>query len=378
MENSLQSRDVRCKNNPIVFLDIAIDTEKVGRIVIELFKDVVPRTAENFRALCTGEKGIGINGKKLHYKGSMFHKVLSQVMIQGGDIINFDGTNGESIYGKQFEDENFKLSHTQAGLLSMVNKGYPNSNSSQFVITVSASIHLDKTNVVFGKVLKGMGVVYEISQVKTVKDIPIQKVKITDCGELKLHENWGMEENDGTEDVFTPWPEDWYYSTKIKQLDYTCIMDVIKKIKNSGNHYFSQNNYVDAGRKYKKALRYYKWMNKTVHVPDSSKQLMVDTKVALLLNLAAVKLKEKDYRESLNLCTEALNLDKKSSKALFRRSQAYMGLNEHKLCLADLRRALLESPKNRDILLEIDKVKKIMNSYLVIEKASYKRMFKSK
>lgn len=119
-------------------------------------------------------------------------------------------------------------------------------------------------------------------------------------------------------------------------------------------------------------------MNKTVNVPDSSNQLIVNTKVALLLNLAAVKLKEKDYRETLALCTEALKLDKKNSKALFRRSQAYMGLNEHNLCLADLKRALSQSPNNKDILLEIDKVKKIMNSYLAIEKASYKKMFKSK
>lgn len=167
--------------------------------MIELFKDVVPRTAENFRALCTGEKGIGINGKKLHYKGSTFHKgiikiifskndikrlifnekvlygsVLSQVMIQGGDIINFNGTSGESIYGIKFEDEHFGLTHSSGGLLSMVNEGYPNSNSSQFIITISATSHLDNTNVVFGKVLKGMGVVLEVSQIRTDNDIPVE------------------------------------------------------------------------------------------------------------------------------------------------------------------------------------------------------------
>ncbi|KOC71330.1 Peptidyl-prolyl cis-trans isomerase D [Habropoda laboriosa] len=363
-------------SDPSSNLDIAIESEKVGRVVIQLFKDVVPRTAENFRALCTGEKGIGINGKKLHYKGSIFHKVLSQFMIQGGDIINFDGTSGESIYGAQFEDENFNISHSVGGLLSMVNKGYPNSNSSQFVITISASTHLDNTNVVFGKVLKGMGIVLEVSKVKNANDVPIQKVHIIDCGELKDGQNWGIEENDSTEDVFTPWPEDWDYSTDNKRLNYKYIMEVIKKIKDSGNYYFLRKNYVDAGRKYKKALRYYKWMMKTTDVPESFNEIIENTKVTLLLNLAAVNIKEKEYREAIKLCSEVLQLNKNNSKALFRRSQAYMGLNEYDLGLQDLRQALLESPNNKDILLEIDKVKKVMNSYLAIERSSCQRMFK--
>ncbi|XP_034170813.1 cyclophilin 40 isoform X1 [Osmia lignaria lignaria] len=376
MEDSSKDTADSLQNNPIIFLDIAIESEKVGRIVIELFKDVVPRTSENFRALCTGEKGIGINGKKLHYKGSIFHKVLPQFMIQGGDIINFDGTSGESIYGAQFEDENFKLCHSSGGLLSMVNEGYPNSNSSQFIITISASTHLDGTNVVFGKVLKGMGVILEISQVETMKDAPVRKVHIMDCGELKQGQDWGLNESDGTEDIFTPWPEDWDYCADIKGLDYKYMIQVIMKIKDSGNHYFLQKHYVDAGRKYKKALRYYKWMMRAVDVPDPSDQLIVNVKVTLLLNLAAVKLKEKNHRDVLKLCTEVLQINKNNSKALFRRSQAYMGLNEYDLGLADLKQALLESPNNKDILQEMDKVKNVMKKYLAIERASCQRMFK--
>lgn len=107
-------------------------------------------------------------------KKVLYRSVLSQFMVQGGDIINFNGTSGESIYGTQFEDENFVLSHSSGGLLSMVNEGYPNSNSSQFIITVSATTHLDNTNVVFGKVLKGMGVVLEMSRAKTIQDVPVQ------------------------------------------------------------------------------------------------------------------------------------------------------------------------------------------------------------
>ncbi|XP_031839609.1 cyclophilin 40 isoform X2 [Nomia melanderi] len=346
MEDSIKNHTRTSEDNPLVFLDIAVQSEKVGRVVIELFKDVVPRTAENFRALCTGEKGIGTYGKKLHYKGSIFHKVLPQFMIQGGDIINFNGTGGESIYGREFEDENFKLSHMSGGLLSMVNNGVPNSNSSQFVITISASMHLNNTNVVFGKVLKGMGVILEVSEVTTIKDIPTEKIHITDCGEIKPGEDWGLNENDGTEDIFPAWPEDWDYATDTKELDYMYIIEVIKKIKDSGNYYFSKKNYVDAGRKYKKALRYYKWMTSTTIISNSSDDLMV------------------------------LQMDKNNSKALFRRSQAYMGLNEYDFGLRDLKQALLGSPNNKDILMEIEKVKKIMNTYLAIEKASCQRMFK--
>lgn len=100
--------------------------------------------------------------------------VISQFMIQGGDIVNYDGTSGESIYGSHFEDENFIYKHREPGLLSMVNEGQPNSNSSQFIITVQPSTHLDNTNVVFGKIIKGMGAVLEITKVQTVKDIPAQ------------------------------------------------------------------------------------------------------------------------------------------------------------------------------------------------------------
>ncbi|XP_076376321.1 cyclophilin 40 [Megalopta genalis] len=376
MEDSLQNQAVTNKDNPIVFLDIAIESEKVGRIVIELYKDVVPRTAENFRALCTGEKGTGIYGKKLHYKGSIFHKVLPQFIIQGGDIINFNGTSGESIYGKLFEDENFTLSHSSAGLLSMVNKGVSNSNSSQFIITISPSIHLDNTNVVFGKVVKGMGVVHEVSHVATIKDVPTEKICIIDCGEIKPGQDWGLEENDGTEDVFSPWPDDWDYAIKSKESDHKYVMEVIQKIKDSGNYYFSKKNYVDAGRKYKKALRYYKWMTKTVDTSNSSDELMTNIKIVILLNLAAVKLKKKKYREALKLCTDVLQMDKNNSKALFRKSQAYMGLNEYDYGLRELKQALQGSPNNKDILMEMEKVKKVMDSYLVLEKASCQRMFK--
>ncbi|KMQ95238.1 peptidyl-prolyl cis-trans isomerase d-like protein [Lasius niger] len=367
------------KNNPVVFLDVAIGSEKVGRIVIELFKHVVPQTAENFRALCTGEKGAGTKATRLHYKGSIFHKVVSQFMIQGGDIVNFDGTNGESIYGPYFNDENFTLRHTSAGLLSMVNEGQPHTNSSQFIITVQPSTHLDNTNVVFGKVIKGMGAVLEINKVQRgTEDIPIDKISIIDCGELKKDENWGLEENDGSKDVYTPWPEDWDYSLYIERLSHNYMEKVITNIKDSGNFYFSKKNFVDAGRKYKKALRYYLWMCQQKDMPDTIYVSLVDLKSILLLNLAAVHLNRKQYREVIHLCNEVLETDNTNGKALFRRGQAYTGLSEYKLGITDLERAFEMCPDKDtqdNIAKEIRKVKKMENSYLEFEKIICQKMF---
>ncbi|KYN00494.1 PREDICTED: peptidyl-prolyl cis-trans isomerase D [Cyphomyrmex costatus] len=362
------------EDNPVVFLDVAIGPEKVGRVIIELFKNVVPRTAENFRVLCTGERGAGLKASKLHYKGAVFHKVISQFMIQSGDIVNFDGTSGESIYGPYFDDENFTLKHDSNGLLSMVNEGKPNTNSSQFIITVQAAMHLNNTNVVFGRIVKGKGVVFEICNVPTEKDIPIDKISIVDCGELKKGESWGLEENDGSEDVYTPWPEDWDYSQHVNKLTHKFMEDVIKKIKDSGNGYFVKQNYVDANRKYRKALRYYTWMSKQKNMSDTFYASLVDLKLTLLLNLAAVRLKQKDYRKVIDLCNEVLVTDNMNSKALFRRGQAYTSLNEYKLGLKDLFQVFHLCP-DKAILQEIKKVKKMENFYLELEKTTYQRMF---
>ncbi|GAB1863458.1 40 kDa peptidyl-prolyl cis-trans isomerase [Camponotus japonicus] len=363
------------KDNPVVFLDIAVGPEKVGRVIIELFKNVVPQTAENFRALCTGEKGAGVKAARLHYKGSTFHKIISQFMIQGGDIVSFNGTSGESIYGPYFNDENFTLKHMSAGLLSMVNEGQPHTNSSQFIITIQPSRHLDDTNVVFGKVIKGMGVVLEINKVQTEKDIPIDKISIIDCGEFKKDENWGLEENDGSEDVYTPWPEDWDHSLHVEKLSHKYMEKVIRRIKDSGNFYFSKKNFVDAGRKYKKALRYYLWMCQQKDMPDTIYVSLVDLKSVLLLNLAAVYLKRKEYRKVIHFCNEVLETDNTNGKALFRRGQAYSGLNEYKLGIADLERAFEIYPNDKDITREIKRIKKLKNSYLEFEKTTCQKMF---
>jgi cyclophilin family peptidyl-prolyl cis-trans isomerase len=170
--------------NPQVYFDITLDGASAGRVVFELYAHVVPKTAENFRALCTGEKGKGRSGKRLTFLGSAFHRIIPGFMCQGGDFTNGNGTGGESIYGEKFRDENFKMKHTGKGCLSMANSG-PNTNGSQFFICTGQTPHLDGKHVVFGKCISGYDVIEKMERVGSSSGKTSKKVKIDGCGEVE-------------------------------------------------------------------------------------------------------------------------------------------------------------------------------------------------
>eukprot|EP00756_Hemistasia_phaeocysticola_P067028 Hpha_TRINITY_DN9662_c0_g1::TRINITY_DN9662_c0_g1_i1::g.184270::m.184270/K01802/E5.2.1.8; peptidylprolyl isomerase len=182
--------------NPKVWMDILIGRKYAGRIFFELFADTCPKTAENFRALCTGEKGKAMTpGKRLHYKDSTFHRVIPTFVIQGGDITRGDGRGGESIYAARFEDETFKGKagkHFGPGTLSMANAG-PNTNGSQFFISLAPTPHLDGRHVVFGQVIYGWSAVELMAKMGTPSGRTRLEIRIHDCGEALEDEDYRKE-----------------------------------------------------------------------------------------------------------------------------------------------------------------------------------------
>ncbi|CAD5116259.1 DgyrCDS5167 [Dimorphilus gyrociliatus] len=360
--------------NPRTFFDITIGGESAGRIVFKLYKDKVPKTAENFRALCTGEKGVGTKGKPLHFKGSIFHRIIKNFMIQGGDFTAANGTGGESIYGEKFEDENFELKHEKPGLLSMANSG-PGTNGSQFFITTTATPHLDGKHVVFGEVINGIDVVRELEYQKTESDKPLMDCVISDCGELAEGEDDGCVVEDGTDDSYANFPSDSQIDWKNKE---ECSRAFVT-IKVAGNTLFKGGEYKKALRKYQKALKYVNHFCE--EGPDldeeEEKKIKVENALPLHLNLAAVYYKLQDYEKTVSECNEALELDGANTKALFRRAQAKRFQNEWESALTDLNLAAEKEPNDKAIKNEIIRIKNDVASYKKKEKMTYAKMFSS-
>ncbi|XP_042438354.1 peptidyl-prolyl cis-trans isomerase CYP40-like isoform X2 [Zingiber officinale] len=306
-------------SNPRCYLDISIGGEVEGRIVVELFADVVPRTADNFRALCTGEKGVGPAADvPLHFKGSCFHRVIKGFMIQGGDISAGDGTGGESIYGLKFEDENFVMKHERKGMLSMANSG-PNTNGSQFFITTTRTTHLDGKHVVFGKVLKGMGVVRSIEHTPVGEaDRPTIDVVIADCGELPEGADDCVSNFFKDGDLYPDWPND----LDEKPNEVSWWMNAVESAKTFGNDNFKKKDYKMALRKYRKSLRYLDVCWEKEEIDEAKSLLLRKTKSIILTNSSTCKLKLRDLEGALLDADFAIREKEANAKAYFRQVTA--------------------------------------------------------
>lgn len=290
---------------------------------------------------------------------------------QGGDITRYNGTSGESIYGRFFDDENFALKH-EPGVISMANFGKPNTNNSQFFITTVECNHLDGTNVVFGQVLKGLSVVGEMENYADDDGQTLRVISIKNCGEIRPGEDWGYTDNDGTSDTLPPFPEDWEKFEHQFTLDEKLsTLDVIKQ---SGNHFFHAGDFMKSARKYKKVTRYYNFF-KDQTTDEEEKKSLDAFQLVNLTNLAATELKLSDFSDVRFSCNAAIKIDPNNTKAYYRRGVANLELKNYELALDDLKMAHHLVPGNRDVLKEFERAKKFLLSYRAAEKIRYRNMF---
>ncbi|KAJ4453582.1 putative Peptidyl-prolyl cis-trans isomerase D [Paratrimastix pyriformis] len=344
-----------------VFFDVTIGSAAPRRVVMKLFNHLLPRTCENFRALCTGERGVGTSGKPLHYKGSIFHRVIKSFMLQGGDFTRADGTGGESIYGSRFEDEGFPVKHTRAGLLSMANAG-ANTNGSQFFITTVPTPHLDGKHVVFGTVVSGMDVVYDIENVPTNPNSkPLTDVTIVDCGQLQ--DGQGEPASNEVPDF----PEE---AAQDK------LLEICLGLKEAGNTCFLRGAYQEALPKYRKLSVYLDYCQKLASNPIPAPQQATLTQ-ANHLNLAATYIKLARPQDAVAECDAVIATSATPvPKALFRRGQAHAALKAFEAATTDLRAALAAAPGDAAIRRELDQVAATVKAEKEKERAFYSRMFK--
>ncbi|KAK4191160.1 41 kDa peptidyl-prolyl cis-trans isomerase [Podospora australis] len=361
-----------------VFFDVTIGGKQAGRIVFELYNDVVPKTAENFRALCTGEKGIGKAGKPLHYKGSIFHRIIKQFMIQGGDFTAGNGTGGESIYGAKFADENFELKHDRPFLLSMANAG-PGTNGSQFFITTVATPHLDGKHVVFGEVLSGKSIVRQLENLPTQSDKPIKDAVIADCGELSEAEAIAADTKtaDAYGDEYEDFPEDEVKGDEV--LSGSKILKIATDCKDFGNKAFKAGDVSVALDKYQKGLRYLNEDPSLDGEPEDTKGKFDALRISLNSNAALMNLKIGAWDDTIRSADGALAVasisGKDKAKALYRRGFAQVRLKDEDSALESLEEAKKLAPEDVAIKNELAAVKKAAAARLAKEKAAYKKFF---
>ncbi|KAF2787903.1 peptidyl-prolyl cis-trans isomerase 1 [Melanomma pulvis-pyrius CBS 109.77] len=365
---------------PRVFFDITIGGTKAGRVVFELYNDIVPKTAENFRALCTGEKGVGNAGKPLHYKGSTFHRVIKGFMIQGGDFTQGNGTGGESIYGEKFEDENFERVHDRPFLLSMANAG-PGTNGSQFFVTTVLTPHLDKKHVVFGEVINGKSIIRQIENLKTQSgDKPWHETTILDCGELtgEAYEKSIEKAVDATGDPYEDYPED--QKSETEEWTGNKILTIATDLKDLGNSAFKKGDLQLGIAKYLKALRYLHEYPAPLDTDAADLGPKLNAlKISVYSNAALLQNKTGQATEAAESATKALEIEgiseKDKAKALFRRAQARIAKKNEEDALRDLEEARQFAPGDAAIVKELDGVKRRVKERKEKEKKAYANAF---
>eukprot|EP00834_Sanchytrium_tribonematis_P007959 NODE_817_length_3729_cov_0.988154.p1 type:complete len:374 gc:universal NODE_817_length_3729_cov_0.988154:2462-3583(+) len=367
--------------NTQCYFDISIEGKNEGRILMELYTDVAPKTCENFRALCTGEKSTV--EQKLHYEGSIFHRVIPQFMLQGGDFTRSDGTGGLSIYGEKFEDETFELKHDKPFLLSMANAG-ANTNGSQFFITTVPTPHLDNKHVVFGKVLKGKNIVRKIEHLETGEnDRPVFEVKIVSCGVIRSGEPDGCDQFVDAKDPVEDYPED---SDKYPFTDGSVALKIATDLKVLGNEYFKSGDLNNAVTKYEKSLRYLQECeNESFDEPGKTdfKISVLSLKLSLFLNSSLMYFKLSNPQKVVSFAEKAISLlesneameNKDMAKSKYRLAQGLIMLKQYEEALKVLQAANRLEPKDGAILKDLKSCQESIKAANEREKKTYSKMF---
>lgn len=360
-----------------VFFDISQAGKPKGRVVFKLYDDVVPKTAENFRALCTGEKGVSAqSGKPLHYKGSIFHRVIKNFMCQGGDFTHGTGVGGESIYGEKFEDENFKLTHDKPFLLSMANAG-PGTNGSQFFITTVPTPHLNGKHVVFGEVIQGKLIVRQLERCeKGANDKPVDDWVIADCGELpKDYEPECSAVSDETGDIYEQVLAD---DDKIDVNKPETVFTAVKFLKDLGTKLLKEGKFSQAYEKYIKGTDFLSDFTPE-DLPEADINEKNSLNVSLYLNASLAALKIKDGKKAVSAAEEALSFDgideKSQAKAWFRKGSGYLLLKDEDNAQTAYETALKFSPNDTAVLKGLQEVKDLAKARKEKQKKAFSKFF---